>query len=734
MNLASMIPAASIPRRIISIRAALLAVVALLSLVAVGGLGWQAVEDVTALQRVEAAQRADAAGNRFAAGLFEVLMERSHTNNALQAARPAGPEALAEIGRRRAAVQALFVPGLEVLAATEFPGREALLRGLREELARADIARRAADAALRVPRESRDAALLRDFIPTITASVAAATNVWFAASHALAAQDAILARLAVVKELGWRLRDTAGLERSGIGSGIAAGQPVAADRLALHAAIRSRVDLMWSMVENLAPSADPATHPALRAAQVEARHGYFEGFRPLVDRMVTAGAASGHYPMDIAAFMDTTTAQLGTLLGVMHAGATASEARTAVLLRSAWFELGLAFTLVLLALAFATAAVRVVMGRVVRPLSTLTTATEALAGGNLSIDVPGGEQQDEVGALARGLTALRDGSRKAQQLEAEAAATRAARDRRQSTVDRHTTDFAASIGGIMASLGDQAGSMRQAADQMAELVGQSRGSATSTANGSLESSRNLSAVASATDELSASVSEITRQVAGAASAAREAVQRAEATDATVRGLSQAAGQIGEVVQLISRIAGQTNLLALNATIEAARAGDAGKGFAVVASEVKALAAQTARATDQIATQVAAIQGATGLAVEAVREVGESIGRMNEVAAAIAAAVEQQGAATREIASQVSTVAAQTEGAASAMQQVATAAESAGGAADSVLNAAEGVGQVSRTLRAEVDQFLAAVRTEELEPGGVEHGVRQGHSARLSHVA
>lgn len=143
MTLASMTLAAATPRRTLSIRAALLAVVALLSLVAVGGLGRRAVEDVTALRSVKAAQRAVAAGKRFAAGLFEVLMERLHTNNALQAAGPAGTEALAEIGRRRAALQAQFVPGLEVLATTEFPGREALLRSLREELARADTAGRA---------------------------------------------------------------------------------------------------------------------------------------------------------------------------------------------------------------------------------------------------------------------------------------------------------------------------------------------------------------------------------------------------------------------------------------------------------------------------------------------------------------------------------------------------------------------------------------------------------------
>jgi methyl-accepting chemotaxis protein len=215
--------------------------------------------------------------------------------------------------------------------------------------------------------------------------------------------------------------------------------------------------------------------------------------------------------------------------------------------------------------------------------------------------------------------------------------------------------------------------------------------------------------------------------AQAADAARAAVSRAEATDATVRGLSEAAGQVGEVVRLIAGIAEQTNLLALNATIEAARAGEAGKGFAVVASEVKQLAAQTAKATEQITTQVAAIQKATVEAVQAVREVGEAIGRMDEVAAAIAAAVEEQGAATQEIASSVQTVARRNDETTRSMRNVSQVAQDAGGASRSVLGAAEEVAQVSGTLREEVDGFLAAMRADESERRHYER--IPGHGAR-----
>jgi methyl-accepting chemotaxis protein len=236
--------------------------------------------------------------------------------------------------------------------------------------------------------------------------------------------------------------------------------------------------------------------------------------------------------------------------------------------------------------------------------------------------------------------------------------------------------------------------------------------AANTARGAEESCGNLAAVAAATDQLSASVGEIARQVDQAAHAAQQAVNRVEVTDATVRGLSQAAAQINDVVHLISDIAGKTNLLALNATIEAARAGDAGKGFAVVASEVKALSAQTARATEQISAQVAAIQSATQGAVGAVAEVSQAIGEMSQVATAIAAAVEQQGAATREISASVQLVAGATQRATTAMHQVSQVSEAAGRTSREVLATAGEVAQVSGTLRQEVDQFLVAMRADD----------------------
>jgi methyl-accepting chemotaxis protein len=208
--------------------------------------------------------------------------------------------------------------------------------------------------------------------------------------------------------------------------------------------------------------------------------------------------------------------------------------------------------------------------------------------------------------------------------------------------------------------------------------------------------------------MSSSINEISQQVGRATQAASAAAERASVTDTKVGGMAAAADRVGDVVKLITDIANRTNLLALNATIEAARAGEAGKGFAVVAGEVKALATQTAKATDEIGAQIGAIRTATGQAVAAVRDVTTAIGEVNEVATAIAAAVEEQAAATREIGASVQTVTTATQDATRAMQEVSSISELTDASSAKVLSGAADVGRDAETMRGEVMEFLAAM--------------------------
>lgn len=269
--------------------------------------------------------------------------------------------------------------------------------------------------------------------------------------------------------------------------------------------------------------------------------------------------------------------------------------------------------------------------------------------------------------------------------------------------------FRSRVGPHVDGLAIQAGSLTETATLMSSTAAETSRQAAVVSAAAEESSVNVQTVATATEELHASVGEISRQVAQSAQISNAASEAAEATNATVQGLSEAAQKIGDVVKLISDIAGQTNLLALNATIEAARAGDAGKGFAVVAAEVKGLAGQTARATEGIAAQVSAIQTATQDAVQAIQGITGTIAKMSEIATAIASAVDQQNVATQEIARSVQEVSVSTREVSSNISSVHHAAEEAGIASGQLTDSAGSLSRTGDALRMQVDGFLRDLR-------------------------
>jgi methyl-accepting chemotaxis protein len=355
-------------------------------------------------------------------------------------------------------------------------------------------------------------------------------------------------------------------------------------------------------------------------------------------------------------------------------------------------------------------AILVAIFGITRPIHRLVSCMRILAEDRFDTVVPGAERGDELGVMAGAVEVFRTNGLEVERMRAEQTRqVERAAEMRKTEMGRLADGFEAAIGGIVGSVSTASGQLESAAATLTRTAATTQELSGVVAGASEGASGNVQSAALATEQMTSSVNEIARQVQESSRIAGEAVRQAQSTDARIAELSQAASRIGDVVKLITAIAEQTNLLALNATIEAARAGEAGRGFAVVAQEVKALAAQTARATDEIGTQIAGMQRATQDSVAAIKEIGATIGHISGIAATITAAVEQQGAATAEIARNVHQAAHGTTNVAASIGDVNTGAADTSSASAQILASARALSSEGAKLKTEVEKFLASVR-------------------------
>ncbi|MGU3450684.1 methyl-accepting chemotaxis protein [Methylobacterium fujisawaense] len=588
------------------------------------------------------------------------------------------------------------------------PSVQATLEPLRSAQATLAALRPQIDAVVALPRERRDAAFRQTFDTAVTSllNAFAATNA--AVDAAIPRRDTAVAQALDIKRASWATRVALGNSWRRMETSVAAKASWSQEEIIAAAEERGRLMADWGKVVDLFTEDVPV---ALRAAFQKAQASNFEGESARRRVAITDALSRGRAPgIEADALRARDIADGRALLDLAHAGLDAMIDRAQLLAAESQRALFGAVLFLTAAVLLAVGGIVIVFRWVLRPLRAMTQAMQALAGGDADVPIPARERRDEIGAMAAAVQVFRDNLVRTRALEAEAAeAALAAEAQRRSMTLTMAQGFESAVAGIVGQISAAAAELQTTAWQMTTTAQQTASQSDTVAAAAEEASTGVRTVAAAVEELGTSVQEIARQVQGSSELARAAVGEADRTAVLVAALNTAAARVDAVVELIAGIAAQTNLLALNATIEAARAGEAGRGFAVVATEVKDLAAQTGRATEEIGRQICEIQTVTGQAVEAIGTITGRIGEISAVAAAIAAAVEQQGVATQEIVRNITQVSTGTQEVTGTIAGVAQAADQTGRAADHVLTAATALTRQSEQLAVEVGRFLAGVR-------------------------
>ena len=660
-------------------------------------------------QRLQSASRismiADASSSLFKA-MHNLRTDRSTTARLLNSDSMDG-DIEKYLRSLRDAEMPAMASGLALLTPMQFAQHDTLIGEFDRALKAIATLQKEFWEAMGQPKASRRAALSKEYVDVTNVLLDTLDKLSGVLAADVNHQDATIDQLLLIKQTAWLMRNTAGEASLIVSTGLAAGK-ISPEAHQNYVKFVGGTDAAWSALQ-LATSGMQLP-PALSAAMAANKSAYFDPqYLQLRDRLLAALTDGGKPEMTANQWSPVTVGRLSAAVGVAEAALDAAKERAAELRSSAMRSLFVQLALLIAAVVLAAGAMVTVTRRVIKPLHNMRDAMLKVAAGDLSVETGYTSRQDEIGGLAGALETFKQQAADKLKIEAQERERNAGAAARQRSIDSFVAEFETTVRGSLQQLGRASGEMRTTSNGLSSVSQQTNDRVQVAQKASSDASMSVESVASAAEELSASINDISQQAAHAAGIASRAVDQAQKTDGTVQGLAKSAGRIGEVVGLINTIAAQTNLLALNATIEAARAGEAGRGFAVVASEVKSLASQTAKATDDISEQIAEIQKVAGEAVEAIKGIGSIIGEVNEVATAIAAAVQEQGAATQEITRSTQYAAQGTKNVSENITGVKTDADAAAAAAENVKHASETLENQSQHLGHQVTDFLGKIR-------------------------
>jgi methyl-accepting chemotaxis protein len=639
--------------------------------------------------------------------LNNVRLDRSFSVRWLTAPAPITPEARAQVMKPREAEMPALRAAAALLPKLAFADKAELVAALQSGIPSLVALQQQSVAAFNQPKAERPAGLAEQFNATTSGLVDTLEKLSARMDATTKLADPFVDQMMTIKDLAWMARNAGGNCSVTVSNGLATGH-LAPDAFKQYTVFATQSDTAWAAIRDL--TFGMALPQSVRAAIEKTGKMMFDpAFVATRDRVLAQQLAGEKPEMTAVQWSAMSVVRLDSVSDLADAALSAAETHTLAQRAQAAWSLTLQLSALALALVIAIGSMLAVSRRVIRPLHEIQDAMLKVAKGDLSAEVSFQGRTDEIGALAGALGTFKQNAAEKARIEAEERTQSSQRAARQQAIEEAVKAFEGQVQEALGALGTASGQMLNTSDGISRTAARSTEQVKAVASASEEASSNVQTVAAASEQLSASIAEISQQVARAASIAGRAVEETKQTDGTVQGLATAAQKIGEVVKLINDIAGQTNLLALNATIEAARAGEAGKGFAVVASEVKSLANQTAKATEDISAQIAAVQAVTRDAVEAIKRIGGTIGEVSTVATSIASAVEEQGAATKEITRNTQEAASRTKDVSAHIAGVSDGAQATGTAAHGVKSAAEALGAQSERLRSQVNDFLAKIR-------------------------